>query len=120
MDVSNDDKRGRSSLTLEEKLHQIDRTKFDVFEYATQYLQLLFDENPQTYPTLEQLRTLETCIKRYYWTNDFVQTWKQILDNIQHIYQNLSSEKDLRDFLIENHPEQDIEIDRLLQITSDN
>jgi len=117
---TNDDKRRKSSLTLEEKLHQIDRTKFDVFEYATQYLQLVFDENPQTYPTFEQLLALESCIQRYYWTNDFNQTWKQILETIQQIYQNVSTEKNLKDYLIETHPEQEIEINRLLQIKSDD
>ena len=95
MDISTDQKRSKSSLTLEEKIHQIDRTKFDVIEYAREVLRLISDTNKKTRPTIEQLQSLEQRTCRYYWTKYPEQTWSTILNLIPEIFQNDVPESDL-------------------------
>ncbi len=115
MDVSTDHKRTKTSLTFEEKIKQIDRAKFDIFEYATELLHLISNENNQTLPTLEQLQLLENKIFRFYWTSDQQKTWSEILDLIKKVFQDVSNEIYLKN-LLENNPNDQKEIERLLQI----
>jgi hypothetical protein len=119
MDVSTDDKPSKTVLTLEEKFSQIDRTKFDVLEYATQLLHLIADENKKTLPTLEQLQLIEHYIFRYYWTNNQEKTWTQILEIISHVFENESNENFRQIYcqnLLEMNQNEQEEIERLFQI----
>jgi hypothetical protein len=120
MDRSNDHKRTKSSLTLEEKFKQIDRTKFDVFEYGKQLLHLISDENNKSLPTFEQLQLLEYNIFRFYWTSNQEKTWSQILDILSDIFENEPSENFRNSYskiLLEMNINEQKEIERLLQIT---
>jgi len=120
MDVSTDHKRTKTSLTLEEKFKQIDRTKFDVLEYATQLLHLISDENNRNLPTFEQLQLLEYNIFRFYWTTNPVKTWSEILDILSHTFKNESNENFRHSYLknlLEMNQMNQKEIERLLQIT---
>ncbi|CAF1507076.1 unnamed protein product, partial [Adineta steineri] len=117
---STNHKRVKTPLTLQERFKQIDRTKFDVFEYATKLLQHISNENNNDLPTLEQLKLLESYIMRFYWTSDQQKIWSQILDIISNIFIK-ESRNDFRQFyskkLLEMNKDDQIEIDRLLQIT---
>ncbi|CAF1374597.1 unnamed protein product [Adineta steineri] len=117
---STNHKRVKTPLTLQERFKQIDRTKFDVFEYATKLLQHISNENNNDLPTLEQLKLFESYIMRFYWTSDQQKTWSQILDIISNIFIK-ESYNDFRQFyskkLLEMNKDDQIEIDRLLQIT---
>jgi hypothetical protein len=122
MDLSTDHKRTTTttSLTLEEKFKQIDRTKFDVLEYSTKLLHLILDENNKNLPTLEQLQLLENNILRFYWTLDQQKTWSQILDIIKNVFMNDSNDNFRHSYakqLLEMNTNDQIEIERLLQIT---
>jgi hypothetical protein len=120
MDRSNDYERTKSSLTLEEKFKQIDRTKFDVFEYGKQLLHLISDENNKSLPTFEQLQLLEYNIFRFYWTSNQEKTWSQILDILSDIFENEPSENFRNSYskiLLEMNINEQKEIERLLQIT---
>lgn len=120
MDVSTDHKRTKTSLTLEEKFKEIDRTKFDVLEYATQLLHLISDENNRNLPTFEQLQLLKYNIFRYYWTSNQDKTWSEILDILNHIFKNESNENFRHSYLknlLEINKINQQEIERLLQIT---
>ena len=68
---------------FEDKCKQIDRSKFNVIEYATEILNFISDENDQHIPTLEQLQYLQQTIFRFYWTPNQQTTWIQILDIIE-------------------------------------
>ncbi|UJR15816.1 hypothetical protein I4U23_002745 [Adineta vaga] len=120
VDISMDHKRSKPSLTLQEKLKQIDRTKFNVYEYAMELIQHISDENNQSLPTFEQLQMLESNVIRFYWTPDQEITWSQILDSIRNAFL-MESNDDFRQLyskkLVENNPDNQIEIERLLQIT---
>ena len=119
MEVSTDHKRAKPSITLEEKLKQIDRTKFNVYEFATELLQHISDENSQTLPTFEQLRILESSVIRFYWTPDQDETWYQILDLLTKIFLQESNDNFRQTYsknLIELNPTHQIEIEHLLQI----
>jgi hypothetical protein len=120
MDISTDHKPTEISLTLEEKFKQIDRTKFDVLEYGQQLLHLISNENNKNLPTLEQLQLIEHNIFRFYWTPNQQKTWSQILDIINHIFENEFHEN-FRHFyyknLLEMNKNEQKEIERLLQIT---
>lgn len=118
MDVSTDHKRSKSSLTLEEKIHQIDRTKFDVIAYAREVLRLISETNKKTLPTFEQLQCLEQRTFRYYWTKSSEQTWSTILDLIPEIFQNDLQRQIYRQHLLESNPHEEKEIERLLPITN--
>ncbi|CAF3832396.1 unnamed protein product, partial [Adineta steineri] len=117
---STNHKRVKTPLTLQERFKQIDRTKFDVFEYAAKLLQHISNENNNDLPTLEQLKLLESYIMRFYWTSDPQKTWSQILDIISNIFIK-ESNNDFRQFyskkLLEMNKDDQVEIDRLLQIT---
>ncbi len=118
-DGSTDHKRTKSSLTLEEKIKQIDRSKFDIFEYATQLLHLISDENNQNLPTFEQLQLIQGNIDRYYWTPPEENNWCQILDIINNIFVNESTENFRQNYakqLLEINKDKQLEIERLLQI----
>ena len=120
MDVSTDHKQIKTSLTLQEKFKQIDRTKFDVLEYATKLLHLISDENNKTLPTLEQLQLLQHNIIRFYWTLNQQTTWSQILDMIKNVFMNESNDNFRHAYskqLLEMNKNDQIEIERLLQIT---
>jgi len=120
MDVSTDHKRTKTSLTLEEKFKQIDRTKFDVLEYATQLFHLILDENNGNLPTFEQLQLLEYNIFRFYWTSNQEKTWSEILDILSHIFKNELNENFRHSYLknlLEINKMNQKEIERLLQIT---
>lgn len=120
MEVTTDHKRTKTSLTFDEKVKKIDRTKFDVLEYANQLLHLISNENNQNLPTFEQLQLLKYNIFHFYWTPNDENTWSQILDNLHHIFQNESNEN-FRQTYFENLLEIDRnnqqEIEQLLQIT---
>jgi len=120
MDVSTDHKRTKTSLTLEEKFKEIDRTKFDVLEYATQLLHLISDDNNRNLPTFEQLQLLKYNIFRYYWTSNQDKTWSEILDILSHIFKNESNENFRHSYLknlLEINKINQQEIEQLLQIT---
>ena len=118
MDGSTDHKRPKTSLTLEEKTKQIDRTKFNVLEYATQLLHLISEENKKNLPSLEQLQLIEQLLFRYYWTINPDQTWSQVLDMISQVFENDSFRQNYYENLVELHPKDQTEIERLFQIVA--
>ena len=119
MEIPMDHKRIKNSLTLQEKFKQIDRTKFDVLEYATKLIHLIAEENNQNLPTLQQLQLLERILFRFYWTPNQQKTWLQILDIIENVF-TIESKDNSRLFyskqLLETNKNDQIEIERLLQI----
>ena len=121
MEPSVDQKRSKTTLTFEEQYQQIDRTKFDVLEYATELLQLIFQRNQKALPTFEQLQLLERLVGRYYWTSNAQQTWSNILEKISSIFDHPSNDEPFRSFyskrLRESHEHRASEIDRLLQMS---
>lgn len=120
MDVSSDPKRSKSSLTLDEKINQIDRTKFDVFEYAREVLRLINETNKKILPTFEQLQSLEHRIIRYYWTKEPEQTWSKILDLINDLFGNDiqgNFRQIYRQNLLQINSNEEKEIERLLPMT---
>jgi hypothetical protein len=120
MDTSTDHIPTKTLLTFQEKIRQIDRIKYNVLEYATTFLHIISDENNKTLPTLEQLQLLEHNILRYYWTLNQQKTWSQILDIIKNVFMNESMDDFHQSYskqLLEMHMNDQIEIERLLQIT---
>ena len=117
---ASDPKPAKVPLTFDEKCQRIDRTKFDVFEYASELLQLIATENDKRLPTLEQLQMLERCISRFYWTANPQQTWSQILDAISSMFPHECQDHHFRLFyskrLLEANEQAQVDIDRLLQI----
>ena len=123
MDVSTDSKQSKTVLTLDDKIKQIDRTKFDVFEYATQLLHLIADENKQNLPTFEQLQLIETYVFRYYWTINQDQTWTKILEMINQVFNNEFTENFRQIYyqnLLEVNQNEQKELERLFQIITSN
>ena len=116
MDGSSDHKRSKTSLTLDEKINQIDRTKFDVFDYAREVLRLINETNKKTLPTFEQLQSFEHRIVRYYWTKDSEQTWSKILDFLDDHTQD-DFRQIYRENLLQTHSNEEKEIERLLPMT---
>ncbi|CAF0911610.1 unnamed protein product [Rotaria sordida] len=118
-DISMDYKRTKTLLTFEEKYKQLDRTKYNVLEYATQFLHLISDENNKNLPTLKQLQLLEHDIFHFYWTSNKQKTWSDIIDIISKIFLNELNDNFLyiysKDLLEMNNNDQ-YEIERLLQI----
>lgn len=121
MEPSVDQKRSKTTLTFEEQYQQIDRTKCDVLEYATELLELIFQRNQKRLPTLEQLQLVERLVGRYYWTSNAQQTWSNILEKISSIYNYPSNGEPFRSFYSKRLREFDEhhanEIDRLLQMS---
>jgi hypothetical protein len=119
MEVPSDHKRTKSSLTLQDKFKEIDRTKFNVSEYATKLIDLISDENKKNLPTFEQLQLLERIIFRFYWTSDQQKTWSQILDIIKNVF-TIELKDNFRHFyakqLLETNKDDQVEIQRLLQV----
>jgi hypothetical protein len=123
MDVSTDSKQSKTTLTLNDKIKQIDRTKFDVFEYVTQLLHLIADENKKNLPTLEQLQLIETFVFRYYWTVNQDQTWTKIFEMISHVFNNELNENFRQIYyqnLLDVNKNEQKEIERLFQIITSN
>ena len=120
MSGSTDHKRTKSSLTLPEKVQEVDRTKFNVFEYAGELLRLISMENGKTVPSLEQLQLVESSVMRYYWTPDQQKAWCRVLDTISDIFESEAQDNQFRQWyskrLLAANETSQTEIDRLLQI----
>lgn len=119
MEVSTDHKRSKSTLTLDEKIKQIDRTKFDALEYAAELLRLIFDVNKKTLPNFEQLQLIEHRTFRYYWVRDREKAWADVLKIISDVCRSQSNGNFRQTYcqtLLQTNQNEQKEIERLLQI----
>ncbi|CAF3370830.1 unnamed protein product [Rotaria sp. Silwood1] len=118
-DISTNHKRTKTSLTFEEKCKQLDRTKYNILEYATQFLHLISDENNKNLPTLKQLQLLEHDVFHFYWISNQQKTWSDIIDIVSQVFLN-ELKDNFRHFysqqLLKTNENNQNEIERLLQI----
>ena len=89
-------KRGKATNNFQERCQRIDHTKYNVMQYASELLQCLSDVNEQHLPTIEQLKYLERLIHRYYWSANPRQTWSDVLDLIDRLFNRRASDEDFR------------------------
>lgn len=113
-------KRKTFSKNFQEKFRQIDRSKCDVFDYANEILKIIRENKQKNLPNFDQLQFVQRSILRFYWTDDFSQTWSKVLQLIEHNFPVQHQQKSFRNFyrnyLLETNQNNSQDIDQILQI----